>query len=242
MSRYIDLKRIFGIVFLMKFFKLGAISFIILNCLALACVTKSSHFSDTPYQVLSNFDQELFAKALSHQRKGQIEPAIVLWKKFLQKNPKSFAARNNLGLLHYASDDITQAIYHFNQGLKLRPKESQLKMNLVRALKVQAAILEENMEYDEAIMNLRRVAELSPAKEQERFERQIEALEDQIFEQVKKTNSIGEYQGFLKKYPHSPGNSDEARMWVENRLQIEKMNNQERSSYKSQPRLEVGGR
>ena len=241
MSRYIDLKRIFGIVFLMRFFKLGVISFIILNCLALACVTKSSHFSDPPYQPLSSFDQELFAKALSHQRKGQIEPAIILWKKFLQKNPKSFAARNNLGLLHYASDDITQAIYHFNQGLKLRPKESQLKMNLVRALKVQAIIFEENMEYHEAIMDLRRVAELSPANEQEHFERQIEALEDQIFEQVKKSKSMGEYQGFLKKYPHSPGNSDEARLWVENKLQVEKMNKQE-ATFHSSPRVETEAR
>jgi len=226
----------------MKFFKLGAISFIVLNCLTLACVSKSSHFSDTSYQSLSRFDQELFKKALSHQRRGQIESAIVLWKKFLQKNPNSFTARNNLGLLHYASDDILQAIYNFNQGLKLRPEESQLKMNLVRALKVQAAIFEENMEYDEAIMGLRRVAELSPAKEQERIERQIEALEDQIFEQVKKTDSMGEYQGFLKKYPNSPGNSDEARLWVKNRLQIEKMSSQEAASYNSQSRFETEAR
>jgi tetratricopeptide (TPR) repeat protein len=239
MSRYIDLKRIFGIVFLMKFFKLGAISFIILNCFALACASKSSHFSDTPNQFLPRFDQELFKKALSHQRKGQIEPAIVLWEKFLRKNPKSFAARKNMGLLHYANDDITQAIYHFNQGLKLRPEASQLKVSLVRALKVQAAIFEENMEYDEAIMDLRRVAELSPVTEKESIERQIEVLEDQIFEQVKKSKSMGEYQGFLKKYPHSPGNSDEARLWVENRLQIEKMNNQEASSSNSQPSFET---
>ena len=90
-------------------------------------------------------------------------------------------------------------------------------------------------------MDLRRVAELSPANEQEHFERQIEALEDQIFEQVKKTDSIGEYQEFLKKYPHSPGNSDEARLWVENRLQIEKMN-KETSLYKSEPKVGMEAR
>ena len=206
----------------MKFFKFGIISFIVLNYIALGCATAPTQFSDYPSQPLSRFDQELFARALSHQKKGQIEPAIVLWNKFLQKNPNSFAARNNLGLLYYANDDITQAVYHFNQGFKLRPGAVQLKMHLARVLKVRADIFEENREYDEAIRDLRRVAQLSPAKEQEGVERQIEALEDQIFEQVKKSDSTGEYQRFLKKYPHSPGNSDEARLWIENKSNVTK--------------------
>ena len=211
----------------MKFFKFAIISFIVLNYLALGCATAPSQFSEYPSQPLSRFDRELFARALLHQQKGQIEPAIVLWNKFLQKNPNSFAARNNLGLLYYANDDVTQAVYHFDQGFKLRPDAVQLKMHLARVLKIRASILEENREYDEAIMDLRRVAKLSPAKEQEGVERQVEALEDRIFEQVKKSNSMEEYQGFLKKYPNSPGNSDEARLWIENRLQVDKMNNQE---------------
>ena len=62
-------------------------------------------------------------------------------------------------------------------------------------------------------------------KSGEGVERQIEALEDRIFEQVQKSNSIEEYQGFLKKYPHSPGNSDEARLWIKSGLQVDKMNN-----------------
>jgi len=206
----------------MKFFKFGIISFIVLNYLALGCATAPSQFSDYPSPPLSRYDQELFERALLHQKKGQIEPAIVLWNKFLQKNPNSFAARNNLGLLYYANDDITQAVYHFDQGFKLRPEAVQLKMHLARVLKVRAGIFEENREYDEAIRDLRRVAQLSPVKEQEGVERQIEALEDQIFEQVKKSDSTGEYQRFLKKYPHSPGNSDEARLWIENKSKVTK--------------------
>ena len=209
----------------MKFFKFGVIGFIILNFIALGCAKAPSQFSGTPSRSLSKFDQELFARATLHQQKGQIDSAIVLWNKFLQRNPNSFEARNNLGLLYYANDEIVQAINHFNQGLKLRPRENQLKMNLVRALKVQSAILEENREYDEAIMGLSRIVELSPPKEQEGIERQIEALEDQIFKQVKKSDSIEEYQEFLKKYPHSPGNSDEARLWIENKLKAKKMGN-----------------
>jgi len=211
----------------MKFFKFGIIGFIILNYIVLGCAKAPSQFSEIPSQSLSKFDQKLFLRATLHQQKGQIDSAIVLWNKFLQKNPNSFAARNNLGLLYYANDDVTQAVYHFDQGFKLRPDAVQLKMRLARVIKIRASILEENREYDEAIMDLRRVVKLSPAKEQEGVERQIEALEDRIFEQVKKSNSMEEYQGFLKKYPHSPGNSDEARLWIENRLQVDKMNNQE---------------
>ena len=223
----------------MKFFKFGIIGFIILNYIALGCAKAPNQFSDTPSQSLSKFDQELFARAALHQQKGQIDSAIVLWNKFLQRNPNSFEVRNSLGLLYYANDEIVKAIYHYDQGLKLRPREGQLKMNLVRALKVQSAILEENREYDEAIVGLSRIVQLSPAKEQEAIERQIEALEDQIFKQVKKSDSMGEYQEFLKKYPRSPGNSDEARLWIENKLQAKKMGNQESLSSNFQPGLAI---
>jgi tetratricopeptide (TPR) repeat protein len=221
----------------MKLFKLGVVGFIILNYIALGCAKAPSQFSDAPSQSLSKFDQKLFARAALHQQKGQIDSAIVLWNKFLQRNSNSFEVRNNLGLLYYAHDEIVQAIYHFDQGLKLKPREDQLKMNLVRALKVQSAILEENREYDEAIVDLSRIVQLSPAKEQEAIERQIEALEDQIFKQVKKSDSMGEYQEFLKIYPRSPGNSDEARLWIENKLQAKKMGNQESLSSDFQPSL-----
>ena len=227
----------------MNFFKFGIIGFIILNYILLGCgKAPPSQFSNIPSQSLSKFDRELFARATLHQLKGQIDSAIVLWKKFLQRNPNSFEVRNNLGLLYYANDEIVKAIYHYDQGLKLRPREDQLKMNLVRALKVQSAILEENREYDEAIVGLSRIVQLSPAKEQEAIERQIEALEDQIFKQVKKSDSMGEYQEFLKKYPRSPGNSDEARLWIENKLKAKKMGNQGSLSSDFQPSLATESR
>ena len=226
----------------MKFFKFGIIGFIILNYIVLGCATAPSQFSNIPSQSLSKFDRELFARATLHQLKGQIDSAIVLWNKFLQRNPNSFEVRNNLGLLYYANDEIVKAIYHYNQGLKLRPREDKLKMNLVRALKVQSAILAENREYDEAIVGLSRIVQLSPAKEQEAIERQIEALEDQIFKQVKKSDSMGEYQEFLKKYPRSPGNSDEARLWIENKLKAKKMGNQGSLSSDFQPSIATESR
>ena len=221
----------------MELFKCGIISFIILNYISLGCAKAPSQFAAIPSKSLSTFDRELFTRAALHQGKGQIDSAILLWNKFLQRNPNSFEVRNNLGLLYYANDEIVKAIYHYDQGLKLRPREGQLKVNLVRALKVQSAILEENREYDEAIVGLGRIVELSPAKEQEAIERQIEALEDQIFKQVKKSNLMGEYQEFLKKYPRSPANSDEARLWIENKLKAKKMGNQGSLSSDFQPSL-----
>jgi tetratricopeptide (TPR) repeat protein len=211
----------------MKLFKCGIIGFIILNYIGFGCTKAPSQFAAIPSQSLSTIDRELFTRAALHQSKGQIDSAILLWSKFLKRNPNSFTARNNLGLLYYANDEIVQAIYYSEQGLKLRPDEDQPKKNLVRALKVQSAIFEENREFDEAIMNLRRIIQLSSAEEQEAFERQVESLEGYIFEQVKRSSSMEQYQAFLKKYPQSLGNSDEARLWIENKVQTEKTNDQD---------------
>jgi tetratricopeptide (TPR) repeat protein len=211
----------------MKLFKCWIIGFIILNYIGFGCTKAPSQFAAIPSQSLSTIDRELFTRAALHQSKGQIDSAILLWSKFLKRNPNSFTARNNLGLLYYANDEIVQAIYYSEQGLKLRPDEDQPKKNLVRALKVQSAIFEENREFDEAIINLRRIIQLSSAEEQEAFERQVESLEDYIFEQVKRSSSMEQYQAFLKKYPQSLGNSDEARLWIENKVQTEKTNDQD---------------
>ena len=225
----------------MKLFKCGIIGFIILNYISFGCTKAPSQFAAIPSQSLSTIDRELFKRAVLHQSKGQIDSAILLWSKFLKRNPNSFTARNNLGLLYYAKDEIVQAIYYSEQGLKLRPDEIQLKKHLVRALKVQSAIFEENREFDEAIMNLRRVIQLSSAGEQEAFERQVESLEDFIFEQVRRSSSMEQYQEFLKKYPHSLENSDEARLWIKNKVQTEKINNQDAlfSSSQSDPKTEL---
>ena len=223
----------------MKTFQYDAGVFIVLIFLTVGCTKPSSQFLYLPSESMSRFDQDLFSRAIAHQRKGQIEPAIVLWKKFLHKYPNSYEARNNLGLLYYANDEIIRAIYQLEQGLKLEPGSVQIKNNLLRALRVEITILEENKEYDVAIINLRRVAQLSPAKEHEKVERQIEVLEDKIFEQVKKSNLMEEYQEFLKKYPRSPKNSDEARLWIEKWQQTEKIKQMEQLSDNLQSNLVI---
>ena len=207
----------------MKTFKFGVKTLITLILLVTACATAPSQFFDSAPGRIPMSDQELFSRALAHQKKGQIEPAIGLWEKFLQKYPQSFEARNNLGLLHYSNDEITLAISQLKQGLNLEMSSVKIRENLTRALKVRVAILEENKEYDRAVVDLNRIAQLSPIEEQEKIERQIEGFEDKIFEQVKKSNLLEEYQGFLEKYPNSPRNSDEARLLIKELQQIEEI-------------------
>ena len=191
-----------------------SINIILLILLMGACAKPPSQFYDSLPEQISMTDQRLFSRAIAHQKKGQIGPAIGLWEKFLEKYPNSYEARNNLGFLYYADDQITQAISQFEQGLSLELSSVKIKDNLLRALKVRIAILEENKEYDEAITDLKRIAQLSSIEKQEKIERQIESFEDKIFKQVKKSDLREEYQEFLKKYPNSPKNSDEARLWV----------------------------
>ena len=207
----------------MKTLKYDSILSILLIFMSIGCAKPSSQFFDIPSKVMFGFDQELFSRAMDHQKKGQIESAIALWKRFLLKYPNSHEARNNLGLLYYADDEITKAIYQLGLALKLEAGSNRIKGNLLRALKVEVVIHDENKEYDSAILSYKQIARLSLATEQEKIEREIESLEDKIFEQVKKSNLMDEYLGFLKKYPRSHKNSDEARLWVEKRNKSEQV-------------------
>ncbi|MDP6335204.1 MAG: SH3 domain-containing protein [Nitrospinaceae bacterium] len=207
----------------MKTFKFGVKTLITLILLVTACATAPSQFFESAPGRIPMSDQELFSRAMAHQKKGQTEPATGLWEKFLQKYPQSFEARNNLGLLHYSNDEITLAISQLKQGLDLEMSSVKIRENLTRALKVRVAILEENKEYDRAVVDLNQIAQFSPIEEQEKIERQIEGFEDKIFEQVKKSNLLEEYQGFLEKYPNSPRNSDAARLLIEELQQIEEI-------------------
>ncbi|MDP7556616.1 MAG: SH3 domain-containing protein [Nitrospinaceae bacterium] len=223
----------------MKTSKFGVKTLITLILLVIACATAPSQFFESAPGRIPMSDQELFSRAMAHQKKGQIEPAIGLWEKFLQKYPQSFEARNNLGLLHYANDEITLAITQFEQGRNLEIGSVRIKENLTRALKVRVAILEENKEYDSAVVDLNRIAQLSPIEEQEKIERQIEGFEDKIFEQVKKSNLLEEYQGFLEKHPNSPRNSDEARLLIEELQQIEEIKKEDQFSVIPESDLET---
>ena len=183
---------------------------------AAACATMpQGQLFETPPVSISLSDHELFTKALAHQKAGETDRAVDLWKKFLENQPRSFEARNNLGLLYYADDRIAQAISQFERALVLKPGSAKIKRLLLGALKVRVAILEENREYDDMIVGLKRIFTLSPEQARGKIALQIEKVEGLIFEQVKKSDTLEEYLAFLEKYPDSPGKSSEARRRVE---------------------------
>ncbi|QPJ63986.1 MAG: tetratricopeptide repeat protein [Candidatus Nitrohelix vancouverensis] len=160
---------------------------------------------------MSATDQELYSQALQLQGAGHILEAIKFWNEFLKNNPRSFEARNNLGLAYYANDQIPQAISEFETALSIEPNDGVVKNNLRNALQFQATLDADNHEYDEAINKLNRATELSNAKDKEKLGFQIEMLQDQIFMEAKNVNTLEAYEDFLERFPDSPGNSDEAR-------------------------------
>ncbi len=171
----------------MKNSQFGFKTLIILILLVSACAKVPSQFYESAPGRISMADRKLFSKAMTHQKKGQIDSAIGLWEKFLKKHPDSFEARNNLGLLHYANDEITLAISQFEQGLKLEMGSPKIKDNLLRALKVRVAILEENKEYDSAITDLKKIGQLSSSLG-ERDEARLHIEELQQIGEMKETD------------------------------------------------------
>ncbi|MDP6735182.1 MAG: type IV pilus secretin PilQ [Nitrospinaceae bacterium] len=183
---------------------------------AAACATMpQGQLFETPPGSISLSDHELFTKALAHQKAGETDRAVDLWEKFLENQPRSFEARNNLGLLYYADDRIARAISQFERALVLKPGSAKIKRVLLGALQVRVAILEESREYDDTIVGLKRIFILSPEQARGKIALQIERVEGLIFEQVKKSDTLEGYLAFLEKYPDSPGKSSEARRRVE---------------------------
>ncbi len=180
-----------------------------------ACATPPSQLFETPPGRIPISDNRLFNKALAYHKKGRIDLAMDLWKQFLGRHPDSFEARNNLGLLYYANDQISLAISQFDRALDLEPGSAKIRRVLLRALKVRVAILEENKEYDDVIVDLKRIFKLSSQPAREKIALRVGKFEDIIFEKIKEIDTLEGYQRFLEKYPDSLENSNEARRRVE---------------------------
>ena len=101
-----------SIVSVMKAFR-SAVNIIILILLIGACAKPPSQFFNSFSENINTADQALFSRAIAHQKKGQIKTAISIWEKFLGKYPNSYEARNNLGFLYYANNQILSCINFF---------------------------------------------------------------------------------------------------------------------------------
>ena len=171
-------------------------------------------YFEMPPERLPKAELALYNRALEQLKNNQVENSIDLWNRFLQNNPRSFRAYNNLGMALYSNDQLVPAIKAFETALALEPFDGKIKGNLKRALKFQATILRENRDYGVAIEHLEKVKKLTDLAEKEKVALEIETLQDLIYEQVKQVNTLEAYEEFLGKYPDNPKNSDEARRLI----------------------------
>jgi len=160
-------------------------------------------------------ERELFSLALQQQKNNKLKSSIGLWKRFLANNPRSFRGYNNLGMVYYTNEQLSLALSAFETALDLEPFGHKIKENLKRTLRFQITLLRENKDYDAAIQCLKRIAYLSEGAERLKVELQIQTMVNNIFEQVKRSNSLEDYEAFLAKYPNSPGYSNAARRRIE---------------------------
>jgi tetratricopeptide (TPR) repeat protein len=182
-----------------------------------ACATvprPTNPYFEMPPDQLLQAERELFSLALKQQKNNKLKSSIELWKRFLANNPRSFRGYNNLGMAHYTNDQLSPAISAFETGLALETFDRKIKDNLKRTLKFHVTLLREDKDYDAAIHVLKRIVELSEEPEKEKVALEIETMEDRIFEQVKRSNTLQGYENFLALYPNSPKNSDEARRQI----------------------------
>ena len=172
-------------------------------------------YFEMPPEHLQIAERELFSLALHQQKNNKLKSSIGLWTRFLANNPRSFRGYNNLGMVYYTNDQLSLALSAFETALDLEPFDHKIKENLKRTLRFQITLLRENKDYDAAIQCLKRIANLSEGAERLKVGLQIQTMVNNIFEQVKRSNSLEDYEAFLARYLNSPGYSNEARRRIE---------------------------
>ena len=202
----------------MKLFAVRRLSILVFLFWFWSCATPSravNPYFEMPPEHLLIAERELFSLALQQQKNNKLKSSIGLWKRFLANNPRSFRGYNNLGMVYYTNDQLSLALSAFETALDLEPFDHKIKENLKRTLRFQITLLRENKDYDAAIQCLKRITNLSEGAERLKVGLQIQTMVNNIFEQVKRSNSLEDYEAFLAKYPNSPGYSNEARRRIE---------------------------
>ena len=202
----------------MKLFAVRRLSILVFLFWIWSCATPpravNPYFEMPPGHLLIS-ERELFSLALQQQKNNNLKSSIDLWKRFLANNPRSFRGYNNLGMVYYTNDQLSLALSTFETALDLEPFDHNIKENLKRTLRFQITLLRENKDYDAAIQCLKRIANLSEGAERLKVGLQIQTMVNNIFEQVKRSNSLEDYEAFLTRYLNSPGYSNEARRRIE---------------------------
>jgi uncharacterized protein YgiM (DUF1202 family) len=179
---------------------LGVLALVISGCASGGNKPTAQQF-EAPKTVAEGPDQKLFSQALKAQNEGQFDSAIKLWKSFLSKHPKSFEGHNNLGLVYYAQDIVSQALHEFETAYRLNREDPRIRKNLARALRFRASIVQENREYFKTLEILARLEQIVEPEEKQGVLFKQEQVEDQIFLQVIKADNSAAYQDFINHFP-----------------------------------------
>lgn len=68
-----------------------------------------------------NFDSYI-SISICYAKKGEWENSVEFCKKALEKNPNSYEANNQMGLVYYCYNEIDEAVKYYEIALKLKPK------------------------------------------------------------------------------------------------------------------------
>jgi Flp pilus assembly protein TadD len=77
--------------------------------------------------------------------------AETLWHATLARNPDSWLAHNNLGTLLRQKGQVDEAIYHYQQALKIMPDTESVRFNLARAFVQEGKSGEAIAQYHQAL-------------------------------------------------------------------------------------------
>jgi uncharacterized protein YgiM (DUF1202 family)/cytochrome c-type biogenesis protein CcmH/NrfG len=152
-------------------------------------------------KTVSGPDKDLYSQALNAQNAGQFESAIKLWNDFLSKHPDSFEGHNNLGLVYYTQDMLSQALQEFETAYRLEPDDERIRKNLARALRFKAGMIHESRDYFKTLEILARLEKIVEPEEKQAILFKQEQVEDQIFLQVIRANNSASYQDFVDRFP-----------------------------------------
>ena len=179
---------------------LGVFALVISGCASGGPKPTPQQF-EAPETLAEEPDKKLFSQALMAQNEGQFDSAIKLWKSFLSKYPKSFEGHNNLGLVYYTQDMLSQALGEFETAYRLQRDDPRIRKNLARALRFKASMLHENRQYFETLEILARLELIVEPDEKQGIIFKQEQVEDQIFLQVIKADNASSYQEFIQRFP-----------------------------------------
>ena len=179
---------------------LGILALVVSGCASGGSKPTDQQF-EAPETVAEGPDQKLFSQALQAQNAGQFDSAVKLWTSFLSNHPKSFEAHNNLGLVYYTQDMVTQALQEFETAYRLNSEDPKIRKNLARSLRFKASMVHENREYFKTLEILARLELIVEPEEKQGVLFQQEQVEDQIFLQVIKADNAEAYRDFINHFP-----------------------------------------